>query len=219
MVLPLRWRGQARSVAFTYRDGRLISDSIELCGFVYLVGEDEGEQSAPITHDETILLHWDRDQPFDLDALHGVLDRPCQRMVRGNHRGRRALRRGVAAADRHRPTGVPPQRPRRHQARGLRPDLARSRTPLVEGSSLAYLTSRRREDGGTTRWELGATGHGPAATELARHRCDEIRAWSVHRDERKATLVAYPADTPDSELPGLVIDKTHSRFVLTYETE
>jgi protein-L-isoaspartate(D-aspartate) O-methyltransferase len=62
VVIPLRWRGQARSVAFTYNDGRLVADSIELCGFVYLVGEDEGELTAPITDDKTITLHWDRDR-------------------------------------------------------------------------------------------------------------------------------------------------------------
>lgn len=32
LVAPLRWRGQARSVGFTYQDGRLISDSMQLCG-------------------------------------------------------------------------------------------------------------------------------------------------------------------------------------------
>lgn len=220
MVLPLRWRGQARSVAFTYRDGRLVSDSIELCGFVYLVGEDEGELSAPITSDETILLHWDRDQPFDLDALHGVLDRPRASEWSGVT---------IAGDEPHdgvwlRLTVTDPRVCRLNVPADTKPELCDPISPgrapaLVEGSSLAYLTSRRREDGGTTRWELGATGHGPAATELARHLCDEIRAWSVHRDERKPTLVAYPADTPDSELPGPVIDKTHSRLVLTYETE
>lgn len=76
VVAPLRWRGQARSVAFTYTDGRLVADSIELCGFVYLVGDDEGERSGPITDDQKITLHWDRDQTIDPDTLRGVLDQP-----------------------------------------------------------------------------------------------------------------------------------------------
>lgn len=72
----LRWRGQGRSVAFTYTDGRLVSDSLHLCGFVYLVGDGEGELSGSITADELVSLHWDRDQAVDPEALRGVLDQP-----------------------------------------------------------------------------------------------------------------------------------------------
>lgn len=53
----LRWRSQGRSVSFTYTDGRLVSDSLHLCGFVYLVGEDEGELAGPITIDGLVTLH------------------------------------------------------------------------------------------------------------------------------------------------------------------
>ncbi|MGH3914281.1 MAG: lantibiotic dehydratase C-terminal domain-containing protein [Pseudonocardiaceae bacterium] len=78
-----------------------------------------------------------------------------------------------------------------------------------------YPQAREAEDGGHVRWELGAIGHGPAA-ELAEHLCNEIRAWSVERDQRKPTLTAYPTGTPDSDLHGTLIDKTHTRLVLTY---
>jgi protein-L-isoaspartate(D-aspartate) O-methyltransferase len=87
---------------------------------------------------------------------------------------------------------------------------------LVDGDSLTYLTSRRREDGDTVRWELGAHGHGPNAEKLTERMCNEVRAWSLERDQRKPSLTAHPAGTPDTELRGTVIDKTHSRFVLTY---
>ena len=66
------------------------------------------------------------------------------------------------------------------------------------------------------RWELGAIGHGPAAAELTEYLCDEIRTWAPERDQHMPTLIVYPADTSDSELAGPAIDKTHSRFVLTY---
>lgn len=76
LVAPLRWRGQGRSVAFTNTGECLVSDSLHLCGFVYLVGENEGELSAPITADGRVTLHWDRDQPIDPAALGGVLAQP-----------------------------------------------------------------------------------------------------------------------------------------------
>lgn len=218
LVAPLRWRGQARSVGFTYQDGRLISDSVHLCGFVYLVSEHEGERSGPITADEMVKLHWDRDQAVDLDALRGVLDQPRTTAWSGIT---------IAADEPHdgiwlRLT-VTDQRVCRIDAHAdVAPEVCDPvqafRSPaLVDGSSLAYLTSRRQTDGDEVRWELGATGHGPAPAELTEHLCDEIRAWAPQRDQRKPTVIVYPAGTPDSELAGPAIDKTHSRFVLTYD--
>lgn len=88
---------------------------------------------------------------------------------------------------------------------------------LVDGGTLVYLTARRLETGDEVRWELGAIGHGPAAADLTEYLCDEIRTWAPERDQHAASLIVYPADTPDSELAGPAIDKIHSRFVLTYD--
>jgi len=218
LVAPLRWRGQARSVGFTYTNGKLISDSIELCGFVYLVTEDEGELSGPITADETVKLHWDRDQAINVDALRGVLDQP-----------RTTAWSGITIAGDEPHDGiwlrltVTDQRVCRIDAHSDVPSelcdpVQAFRSPaLVDGKSLAYLTSRRQENGDEVRWELGAIGHGPAAAELVEHLCDEIRAWAPEKDQHKPTLTVHPAGTPDSEFDGAAIDKTHSRFVLTYD--
>lgn len=214
LVAPLRWRGQARSVAFTYQDGRLISDSVELCGFVYLVSADEGERSAPITKDAMVTLHWDNDQTVDPSALMDVLDQPRTRAWSGIT---------VAGDEPYdviwlRLTVTDPRTCRINVHPDVSPEvcdpIAAFRSPaLVDGESLAYLTSRRQETGDEVRWELGAIGHGPAAAELTERLCDEIRAWSPERD-RRPSVIAYPAGTPDSELAAPAIDKTHSRLVL-----
>jgi protein-L-isoaspartate(D-aspartate) O-methyltransferase len=213
LVAPLRWRGQARTVAFTYTaDGRFVSDSLYLCGFVYLVGPDEGELNGPIGADGMIKVHYDRDQDVDLDALYGVFDQP-----------RTTAWSGVTIAGDESHDGVW-LRLTATDTRVCRIDVAEPvqafRSPaLVEGGSLAYLTSRRREIGQEVRWELGAIGHGPAAAELTEHLCQEIRAWAPDRDARKPTVVVYPAETPDAGLPaGTVMDKNQSRFVLTYDS-
>lgn len=218
VVVPLRWRGQARSVAFTYQDGRLVADSVELCGFVYLVGDDEGELSAPITDDEKIRLHWDRDQAVHPDALRGVLDQPRTTTWSGIT---------IASDEPHdgvwlRLTVTDPRvcrinAPADVPAEVCEPVQAFRSPVLVDGRSLAYLASRRQESGDEVRWELGAIGHGPAAAELAEHLCDEVRAWSINRDQRRPAVIAYPAGTPEGELVGPAIDKTHSRLVLTYD--
>ncbi|MGH3930130.1 MAG: methyltransferase, FxLD system [Pseudonocardiaceae bacterium] len=218
LVVPLRWRGQARGVAFAYTDGRLVADAIELSGFVYLVGDDEGELSAPITDDETIRLHWDRDQAVNPAALRGVLDQPRTTAWSGVT---------IAGDEPHdgvwlRLTVTDPRVCRINAPGDTPPEVCDPvqayRSPaLIDGDSLAYLASRRREDGDQARWELGAHGHGLAAAKLAEHLRDEVRAWSIERDQRKPKLIAYPAGTPDSDLHGTVIDKTDSRLVLTYD--
>ncbi|WP_034268163.1 methyltransferase, FxLD system [Haloechinothrix halophila] len=218
MVIPLRWRGQARGVAFAYQDGRLVADSIELCGFVYLVSDDEGELDASITDDETIRLHWDRDQTVNPDALRGVLDTPrtttwSEITIAGDESHDGIWLRLTVTEPRvcriNAPADTPP---------GVCDPVQKFRSPvIVDGESLAYLTSRRRQHDDHSRWELGAIAHGPLAAELAERLCDEVRAWSADGRERKPTLIAYPADTPDSDLNGPAIDKNHSRLVLTYD--
>ncbi|GAA4237284.1 hypothetical protein GCM10022254_48990 [Actinomadura meridiana] len=218
LVAPLRWRGQSRGVAFTYTNGRLVCDSNELSGFVYLVGDDEGELSGPITHDEAIKLHWDRDQVVVPEALHGVLGEPRSTVwsgitVAGDEPYDGVWLRLTVTDPRVCRINAPADIP----AEVCDPIQAGRSPVLVDGDSLAYLASRRRETGSAVRWELGAHGHGPAAVYLAEHFCAEVRAWSVHRDQRKPQLVVYPASTPDHDLHGTIIDKTHSRFVLTYD--
>ncbi|APU24003.1 methyltransferase, FxLD system [Actinoalloteichus sp. GBA129-24] len=217
VVAPLRWRGQARSVAFTYTGGRLVADSIELCGFVHLVGEDDGELSDSITADDTIRLHWDHDQRIDPAALGGVFDQP--RVTAWSDVT-------IAGDEPHdgiwlRLTITEPQVCRINSAADIPAEVCDPvqafRSPaVVDGESLAYLASRRREIGEATRWELGAHGHGPEAEKLAERLCSEVRAWSVERDRRKPQLTAYRADTSGIDLSGTVIDKSHSRFVLGY---
>jgi protein-L-isoaspartate(D-aspartate) O-methyltransferase len=57
----------------------------------------------------------------------------------------------------------------------------------------------------------------PGRRRADRVLCDEIRSWAPEWNQHTPSLIVYPADTPDSELAGPAIDKTHSRFVLTYD--
>ncbi|MFC4004089.1 methyltransferase, FxLD system [Prauserella oleivorans] len=218
LVAPLRWRGQGRSVAFTYTDGRLISDSLHLCGFVYLVGDGEGELSGSITADELVSLHWDRDQAVDPEALRGVLDQPRVTAWSGTTIARNESHDGLWL----RLTATDPRVCRIKVHADVPPEVCDPiggwwRMALVDGDTLVYLTARRLESDDEVRWELGAIGHGPTADQLTEYLCDEIRSWAPKRNQHTPSLIVYPADTPDSELAGPAIDKTHSRFVLTYD--
>lgn len=216
LVAPLRFRGLGQTVAFTYTDGRLVSDSLHLCGFVYLRSDSEGELAGQITADELVTLHWDRDQMVNLDALRGVLDQPRVTAWSGTTLGGNESHDGLWL----RLTVTDPRVCRIKVDADVPPEVCHPvpgwwRMALVDGSTLVYLTSRRLDDDG--RHELGAIGHGPAALDLTEYLCDQVRSWASDRNQHTPTLTVYPAGTPDSELAGPAFEKTHSRFVLTYD--
>ncbi|MFC4049047.1 methyltransferase, FxLD system [Actinomadura syzygii] len=67
-------------------------------------------------------------------------------------------------------------------------------------------------------FDLGASAHGPAAAAAAGRMVEHMRAWLDAGNPSPALDVA-PARTPDGDLPdGTVLDKRHSRFVLTFPT-
>jgi protein-L-isoaspartate(D-aspartate) O-methyltransferase len=76
LVVPLRWRGQTRAVAFVHDGyGVMRSDSVQLCGFVPMIGQD-GEKTATIDPDGRVSLHWDADQDISPANLAAVLTTP-----------------------------------------------------------------------------------------------------------------------------------------------
>jgi protein-L-isoaspartate(D-aspartate) O-methyltransferase len=215
LVVPLRWRGQTRSAGF-HRDGdRLQSDSLELCGFVPMIGQ-EGEHTGHIDHDGHVSLYWDVDQPINTTALTGVLDQPKTVAWSGVTVGPYDPFDGVWL----RMTGTDAgtcriaAQPAAIEA-GLCTPAIPSRSPaLVDGDSLSYFTVQRIATDAEPRFQLGAIGHGPIGQQVAERLCEEIRNWDQDRTAHPV-LSAHPANTPDSILPaGLVIDKVDSRLVV-----
>ncbi len=215
LVVPLRWRGQTRSVAFVRDGDALVSDSIELCGFVPMIGQ-EGERSGQIDSDGQVSLFWDVDQPIDSAALSGVLDQPKDAVWSGATVGSYDSFDGIWL----RITGTDSRTCRiaadsAAVTSGLCTPAIPSRSPaLVEGDSLAYLAIRRVEEG-KSLFELGAIGHGTYGPNLAQQLCDEIETWDQDRTAQPA-IRAYPAGTPNSALAfGEVIQKAECRLVLS----
>jgi protein-L-isoaspartate(D-aspartate) O-methyltransferase len=216
LVVPLRWRGQTRSIAFTREEGRLRSGSSQLCGFVPMTGQD-GEQTGSIDTGGLVALYWDADQPIDPAALHEVLSQPKTTDWAGATVGPEDPFDGIWL----RLTATEPGTCRiaadlAAVDAGLCTPAIPIRSPaLAEDGSLAYLTLRR-EGNGSTQWKLGATGHGPAGTDLARRLCAQIQAWDSDRTAQPV-ITAYPAGKPHGPLRGgQVIDKQHSRLIVSY---
>ncbi|MFC9693291.1 methyltransferase, FxLD system [Kribbella sp. NPDC056951] len=218
LVVPLRWRGQTRSVAFVRDGDALVSDSLELCGFVPMIGQD-GERSGAIDADGLVTLYWDVDQTIDVAKLSGVLDQPKETIwsevlvgpqepfdgiwLRITGHDRRICR---IAADR---AAV--------NAAVCTPAIPIRSPALAEDDSLAYLAFRKVEEG---RFELGAIGHGPYGGHLAGLLCNEIEAWNHDRNARptvRAYLVATPVPSFGQSMTHQTIEKVASRLVLSME--
>src|SRR6266508_500381 len=219
LVVPLRWRGQTRSIAFDYTDHLLRSDSVHLCGFVPMVGQ-EGERSGHIDLDGLVTLYWDEDQRIDPTTLRGVFDQPKATAWSAVTVGGEDPFDSVWL----RLTSTEPGTSRIAAApeavkAGLCTPAIPVRSPaLVEDISLAYLALRRLNQQGSpdARWELGAIGHGPTGAQLADRLCDQIRAWD-HDRTAQPVITAYPARAGDDEPGnGHPIHKRASRLTVSY---
>jgi len=218
MVVPLRWRGQARAVAFVHQGSHLASDGEELCGFVPMLGDgQDGERSATLDPGGLVTMTWDVDQEIDPEALSGIFGEPQRTAWSGEWVGPMESLDGIWL----RLTAAEPGTCRLVAGQaavdaGLRDPVMPARYPaVVQDGSLAYLTLRRAS-GGERRWELGAAGHGPHGAGLAERICDQIRAWSSERTTHPV-ITAYPASTSSSDTSSNhIIDKPHTRLVVMF---
>ncbi|MGH3692827.1 MAG: hypothetical protein ACRDRX_02285 [Pseudonocardiaceae bacterium] len=93
----------------------------------------------------------------------------------------------------------------------------RAKTILTDGT-FAYRAPARPVDPDRTRFELGVYAHGPEAAALAKEYVELIQTWDRdHRGGPGARIEVYPVATPDADLPpGRVIDKKHTRVVISW---
>ncbi|MGW5232659.1 methyltransferase, FxLD system [Streptomyces nodosus] len=217
LVLPLRWRGQTRSVALTRHGDTLVSEGMELCGFVPVIGQD-GEKTTALNTDGTIRVIHDEDQAVDADALGSSLTTTGIEVMSGQRIGGEESFDGVwlratATDDRVCRLQVTPDAPA--QGLLLRPAIPGRSPLLVDGDSLAYLVVRREGVDPKRPHRLGAAAYGPHAGELAEDLIGHIEAWGAARTA-VPRLCVTSAKSAVAAGPGHVISKPESRLRLTY---
>ncbi|MFG2775000.1 methyltransferase, FxLD system [Streptomyces sp. NPDC048350] len=217
LVLPLRWRGQTRSVALLRRGDTLTLEGMELCGFVPIIGQD-GEKTTALNSDDTIRVIHDEDQAVDAGALGASLSTTgievmSEQRIGGEESFDGVWLRATAGDDRVCRLQVMPDA--MAQELVLRPAIPVRSPVLIDGDTLAYLIVRREGADPDRPHRLGAAAYGPHAEKLAQDLITHIDAWGSARTAIP-TLTITPATSDTATQPGHVITKRESRLTLTY---
>lgn len=215
--MPLRWRGQTRAVAFIRdSDSTMRSDSVQLCGFVPMIGQD-GEKTATIDQHHWVSLHWDTDQPINPVTLAGVLTKPRTEAWSDVTVGPHDPFDGIWL----RATATDPAICRIAASQAAfdsdlcTPAIATRSPALAEGDSLAYFTYTRLDGPAPPQSRLGAIGHGPRGQQLAQRLCQHIHDWNTDR-EAQPLITARRTSHAFPEYAGTTITKEHCAITVTY---
>jgi protein-L-isoaspartate(D-aspartate) O-methyltransferase len=215
LVLPLRWRGTTRAVAFIKRADHWESDWVFLCGFVPMLGQ-RGEHHATIDPDRLVTVHYDTDQPVDPAALQGVLAKEKSVVwsgatVHGEEPFDRVWLHLTAVDD---GTVRIEADPKAVASGRCTPAIATRSPAIAHKDSLAYFTIRRI-DQNPPRWQLGAIGHGRHGHQLATRIVNQINLWDCDRTA-DPDLLAYPTGVPLPPTNGKIITKANIRLILRF---
>ncbi|WP_182874946.1 methyltransferase, FxLD system [Microbispora sp. H10670] len=222
LVIPLRTLGLTRSWVL-HRDGpALVSSGHLMCGFVPLRGAGARPGlSIPLREDPSANLWLGEGRGIDgAGELTGVLDLP-----------RVQARSGVTIGEAQ-PSDdqdvwlaatVPGFCLLVADQTAIDTDVVRLSWPYgspacVNRNTLAYRGMPVPVDGRDGVREFVTYAHGPDAEQVAAFLAGQITAWDA-AGRPAPCLRVYPAGTSDADLPdGYVLDKRHSRLVISWPT-
>jgi len=213
LVVPLYWRGQSRSIAFTRHEDHLRAVDSQPCAFIPMVGDVAGgERSAGLA--DGVSLHWDEDQRIDTAALRSAVGGVGTTLWSGvtvaPHEGVDGIWLRLTATEAGTCRISATEAAIAHGP--VKPIFPGWAPAVVDGDSLAYLTSARRTANGQRRYALGATGHGPRGHELADRIVATIKRWDGNR-AAQPVITAWPVGT-EPRVSGQVIAKRQTTLVL-----
>ncbi|WP_312874250.1 methyltransferase, FxLD system [Actinomadura litoris] len=224
LVVPLRTWGLTRSWALRRSGDRLTSLSHRQCGFVSMRG-DGGRSLRYVDVAEGVHLRLDEDTLAAPDALArtvgDLLSQPREVAWAGVSLPPRTMLSNLDLWLATRFAGEAGEfmvltAQEEAVESGIVAPSWRFGAPaaLVEGT-FSYRSALKWTD---RRFDLGATAHGPAAAAAAERIVEHMRAW-LNAASPIPALEVLPARTPDGDLPdGTVLDKRHSRIVLSFPT-
>lgn len=200
IVVPLRVRGQTRSIAFDRVGDHLESRSTTLCGFVCMQGEGANYERLVSIKGDDAWLTFDEDQESDAHPYDGVLAEPSQQAWSG------------VSVSRDEPLldlslWLATTLPGYCVLSGADAAVPRGgAAAMATSDSLAYLTCRPAVPEAMV--ELGCFGHGPDAGDLIDRLIDQVRIWDAHY--RRGPGPAFQVHAEGVVLPqGLHLARRH----------
>lgn len=217
LVVPLRMRGLTRSLELEREGDHLASRSAMICGFVAMQGAGANvAQLVPLRGAKAELRFddgWPGEQVPDLD---GVLDTERAEawtgVTIGGMESFETLQLWLATVF----PGFGKLRADTDQRSVLVDDGNMwFDSAAIVGDSVAYLTTRRVEQGVS---EFGTHAFGPHAADLAEAMAEQVQIWDRERRHGPGPIFGiWPRDTPEEQLrASLVITKRHHRVTISW---
>ncbi|MFI0219709.1 methyltransferase, FxLD system [Streptomyces lydicus] len=217
LVVPLRFRGISRTIAFNREQDHLRSDTLIVSGFVAMQGDSAHAPRVVPLAGQDVRLVVDEDQPADAEALSEAFTGPRHEQWTGVELG---VSEGVLPrlevwlAGTVAPYGK--LRATQEAAdRGLVGWVLGKGMPAVwDHDSMAYLTLRQDPHAGQERYELGVISHGPGREHLAAHLSDVVRRFDREaRNSGDPIVRAFRRDDPEAP-SGVTVDKPSIRLTV-----
>ncbi|MDT5025612.1 MAG: protein-L-isoaspartate(D-aspartate) O-methyltransferase, partial [Micromonosporaceae bacterium] len=220
LVGPLRTFGMTRSWALRRAGDRLVSQSQRLCGFVSMQG-DGAHEMRYLDVAAGVHLRLDEDhQEVDPQTVTELLTQPPVQAWAGVTLPPRTVLADLDLWLAARITDAGQQfvvltAQQEAVDAGIVAPAWRFGTPAaLHDGTFCYRSALRWTDDGM--FDVGARAYGPDAAAAAERMVEHMRAW-LDAGSPSPMLHVLPADTPDGTLPaGTVLDKRHSRVVLTF---
>ncbi|WP_026239952.1 methyltransferase, FxLD system [Parafrankia discariae] len=218
LVVPLRTFGITKSYALRRRGDRLVSESHRQCGFVFMQG-DGAHEVRYIDIAEGVHLRLDEGQQVDPARVARLLETPREQAWAGVSLPPRTTLINLdlwLATRLRREAGefvVLTAQEAAIKAGTVVPSWRFGTPAVLRDGAFVYRSDLHWTD---RRFDLGACAHGTEAAVAAGRMVEHMRAW-VDAGSPAPVLHVLPAHTPDGDLPdGAVLDKRHSRLVLTF---
>ncbi|MFG1928538.1 methyltransferase, FxLD system [Cryptosporangium sp. NPDC048952] len=221
LVVPLRTFGMTRSWALRRAGDRLVSHSQRLCGFVSMRG-DGAHQVRYTDIADGVHLRLDEDHQVDADAVAALLSQPPAEAWADvslppiTQLADLDLWLAARATEAGEQFVVLTAQQEAVDAGTIAPAWRFGTPAVLHDGTFTYRSALRWTD---DRFDLGARAHGPSAGSAAGLMVERMRAW-LNAGQPSPALHLAPAETPDGDLPtGTVLDKRHTRVVLTFTPE
>jgi protein-L-isoaspartate(D-aspartate) O-methyltransferase len=218
IVVPLRTFGMTRSWSLQRSGDRLVSRSHRQCGFVPMQG-DGAHQMRYVDIAHGVHLRLDEGQQIDPAAVAALFAQPREEAWAGVSLPPRTVLSDLdlwLATRLTREAGefvVLTAQKAAVESGIVAPGWRFGAPATLDEGAFSYRSALRWTG---RKFDLSATAHGPEAAAAAGRMVEHMHAW-LDAGSPPPALHVLPARTPDGDLPdGTVLDKRHSRIVLSF---